>query len=210
MIESMDVSSRVTVFIEPALKKWVAYSQDQCILTLGFSAARPIKTELKSCLTLAELKKLIEKAAIVSAVELLSKRDYLKEELRKKLTAKGIWNLEALAALNRLENEGILDDRRYVRSYIASKALRYGAKMLRVKLFAKGAEKAIVDELLFEAGADGEELLIRKAYAEALRRKEDLGDFKIRQRWIQRLLRRGCSFERVRSFLDGIQSSYSD
>jgi SOS response regulatory protein OraA/RecX len=97
-----------------------------------------------------------------------------------------------------------------VRSYIASKALRYGAKMLRVKLFAKGAEKAIVDELLFEAGADGEELLIRKAYAEALRRKEDLGDFKIRQRWIQRLLRRGCSFERVRSFLDGIQSSYSD
>lgn len=206
----MNESDEIKVFIDPKLKKWVAFKDDQCILTLALSAARPVRNELKACRDSATLKKLIEKAGLISAIDLLSKRDYLKAEIKKKLKSKGIWDAQIGRVLGRLDEEGILDDRRYIRAYIESKAGRYGIKMLKVKLVAKGADKGAVDELLLEAGSSGEMLLIEKALKEAKRKGEDLGDFKTRQRWIQRLLRRGCSFERVRSFLDGMQSSYPD
>ena len=58
------------------------------------------------------------------AMKLLAQREHTKKELRQKLAAKGIPMEEVDAAIERLEEEGSLSEKRFAESYIRSRLRR--------------------------------------------------------------------------------------
>ncbi len=73
------------------------------------------------------------------AFKLLSKRDYFKEELRRKLLQKGFSENEVEETIEYLEKEGYIDDEKLAKRY-KEKYLEkgYSSLKLKSKLYAKG------------------------------------------------------------------------
>jgi regulatory protein len=87
------------------------------------------------------------------ALQLLARREYSRTQLREKLLAHaGVEEVDAL--LDRLEAAGLLSDRRFVESYVASRRGRYGLLRLRHELRRKGVAEALIAEMLTAEPAD--------------------------------------------------------
>lgn len=87
------------------------------------------------------------------AIKLLAQREHTKKELCQKLAAKGIPMEEVDAAIERLEEEGSLSEKRFAESYIRSRLRRNpeGRQILRMRLLEKGTPRPIADAALDEA-----------------------------------------------------------
>ncbi len=88
-----------------------------------------------------------------SALRLLAKRDHSREEVRRKLRAKGFAAEEIEEALQKLETRGILDDGRYAQRlafYLAQEKL-FGPQRISQKLFQKGIPADRIQEAMAKA-----------------------------------------------------------
>jgi regulatory protein len=91
------------------------------------------------------------------ALRLLARREHCRAELRARLRMQaGSEEVEAL--LDRLEVSGLLSDRRFAESYVASRRGRYGVHRLRNDLRSKGIPDALIAAALAAEPRDEFEL----------------------------------------------------
>ena len=103
--------------------------------------------------------------AFQKAVELLGRRSHFRRELEAKLVQRGYEASEVEAALSRLADRDLIDDRRtaheFVRGRLARKAM--GRPRLAHELRARGVEPEVAEEVLAELYPDDDLDLARRA-----------------------------------------------
>jgi regulatory protein len=105
------------------------------------------------------------------AVQLLAARPHFRRELEVKLHQRGFPSEEIEEALDRLTDQGYLDDRATARSFVESRAAKgEGRARLRAELAKRGAPEAAIEEALSEL-TDEDDLPRAREAAEAWRRK---------------------------------------
>ena len=87
------------------------------------------------------------------ALQLLTRREYSRAELKAKLAA-GEEDVDAV--LDRLQAENLLSDRRYAAQRILARASRYGNGRLRQELRQRGVDDDDIAVALPEAGDEAE------------------------------------------------------
>ena len=89
------------------------------------------------------------------AMDLLARREHARVELERKLTAAGFGADVTVDVLQRLADEGLQSDRRFVQSFVQSR-INQGKGPLRIHadLGQRGIAASLVDQALEEAGED--------------------------------------------------------
>lgn len=83
------------------------------------------------------------------ALDLLSRRDHSRVELRQKLIQKGARIDEIEPVLNELEDRNYLDDRRFAENFVSYRAGKaWGKRRYSQELAKRGVDSAIVREVL--------------------------------------------------------------
>ena len=125
------------------------------------------RTEGRLSRTSAPLKAKSPEAAYRAAVSLLSARDRTRAELARLLAAKGFARADSQVALDRLKEEGYLDDQRFATTWARSRLRTkpMGPYRLGKELEAKGVDEALVREVLRDIYEEGEEPAARRAMA---------------------------------------------
>jgi regulatory protein len=127
-------------------------------------------------------------------------------ELRRHLTKKRHDEKEIAAAIERLREQGYVDDREFARFWLEQRAAHKpkGEFALRSELRAKGIDARIVDELI-EEGERDEAAVARQALAPRLARWSGL-DARERKLKAQAFLRqRGFAFDTIEEVLASIE-----
>ncbi|NJD26522.1 MAG: recombination regulator RecX [Betaproteobacteria bacterium] len=88
----------------------------------------------------------------VRALQLLTRRDHSRAELKAKLADQGGSGEEIDAVLDALQNERLLSDHRYASQRISARAARVGDLRLRQELRRSGVAEADIEASLPEAG----------------------------------------------------------
>ncbi len=96
----------------------------------------------------------------LSALRLLTGRDFTTWSLLQRLLQKGYSRPEAAVTVERLEAEGYLQDRRFAERFVASakESGRFVGFRLRQELLRRGVDETLVDELLQEESDRHEQL----------------------------------------------------
>lgn len=146
------------------------------------------------------------RCAFVSGLRLLSYADNSRRDLFLKLTRKGHSPEHVNSAIDKLEELGYVDDRRYAEN-TADRLLRtkhMSAKGIKSELFRKGIDAAVIDAVIEEAAIDPArelEALIEKKYARFL------SDEKGMRKTVSALQRLGYSWSdikaAIRKYTDG-------
>lgn len=138
------------------------------------------------------------------ALGLLVRREHSRQELTRKLQARGIAQEEAIAAVDRMSQAGWQDDRRFACALARTRAgAGYGPLRIRAELAGHGLDGAAVEAAFAALAASGEDDWTSRARAQVERRhgapeKLDLG----RQRKAADfLLRRGFDGDCIRAAL---------
>ncbi len=176
--------------------------------TLSAFVLKPFKADLKACSSLEDFSKIEKRAALRYTLMLISKRDYLTHELEEKLLEKGFRKEALEGAIWRCTEEGFLSDARFIKGFIEAKKGRYGPKLLEMRLKAKGADPALIDESLKELCIDSE--LVEEIAHMLKQRSADIADFKSRQKWLAKLLRRGYPMTMIQRSFETFLSASSD
>ena len=167
----------------------------EVILSHRFDVGREITDDqLRACILDSDMKCCKDKA-----LWLISFRDHSRRELYDKLR-KDYSEESCERALDRLEELGLVDDGRYAPRYAADliSVKRLPARGVRQKLFEKGVDRDLIDEVLSEIEVDEEEQIrsiVEKKYANAL------NDEKGRRRAVNALIRMGFSYADIKSAL---------
>ena len=105
------------------------------------------------------------------AVQLLAARPHFRRELEAKLRQRGFPSGEIEEALDRLTDQGYLDDRAAARSFVEGRAARgEGRARLRAELAKRGAPEEAIEEALSER-TDEDDLPRAREAAEVWRRR---------------------------------------
>lgn len=106
------------------------------------------------------------------AVGLLARREHSRQELQRKLVAKGVSPEEAGEAVERLAGQGWQDEQRFAESLARTRALAgYGPVRIRAELGTHGLPEHVVDDVLAELGSvhdwreSARDLLLRRVGA---------------------------------------------
>ncbi|QEY64561.1 recombination regulator RecX [Metapseudomonas lalkuanensis] len=95
-----------------------------------------------------------------AAMDLLAQREHGRVELTRKLRQRGAPPELIDSALDRLAEEGLLSESRYLESFIASRARGgYGPQRIREELAQRGLPRGDIDQALREADIDWVEQL---------------------------------------------------
>lgn len=90
-----------------------------------------------------------------AAMDLLARREHGRAELSRKLRQRGATAELIDPALDRLAEEGLLNESRYLEAFIASKARSgYGPLRIREELGQRGLPRGEIDKALAEADVD--------------------------------------------------------
>ncbi|MFW9266397.1 recombination regulator RecX [Pseudomonas sp. NR3] len=102
-----------------------------------------------------------------AAMDLLARREHGRVELTRKLRQRGAPDELIDAALDRLTEEGLLSEARYLESFVSYRARSgYGPMRIREELGQRGLQRADIESALRESGIDWQQQL-----AETWRRK---------------------------------------
>ncbi|MBZ0159389.1 regulatory protein RecX [Candidatus Methylomirabilis sp.] len=103
-------------------------------------------------------------------MRLLTVRDRTCAELARLLAARGFTRADSQVALDRLKEEGYLNDRRFAAAWTTGRLRTkpMGPHRLSRELDAKGIEEQLVREILGEVYEEGEEPIARRAIASKL------------------------------------------
>lgn len=135
-------------------------------------------------------------------MDLLARREHGRAELTRKLRQRGASPEMIEHELDRLADEGLLSEARYLESYISSRARSgYGPARIREELTQRGLPRGEVEQALREADIDWQEQL-----ADVWRRKfagQLPGDPRERAKQTRFLVYRGYSMDKVGRLLSG-------
>lgn len=148
--------------------------------------------------------------ALARAVALLSRREHSALELRSKLLQRGFEETEVDAALARLAANGLQDDTRFAEAWVRSRANSgQGPRKLQIELSQHGLEPDQARQALQRAEAEAD--WDQRALELAQRRYPDgVCDPGQRRRLADLLLRRGYSFEVMRTVLEQLERARAD
>ena len=140
------------------------------------------------------------------ALDLLSRRSHFESELRAKLAKRDYEEAEVEETLERLRDQGLLDDRQTARDFVRGRLARapQGRRKLRAELAKRRVASEIVTETLDELLGDDDLDLARQA-AERWRRtrwRPDRDASRQRAALARHLAGRGFSSQAVYSVLD--------
>ena len=97
-----------------------------------------------------------------TAMDLLSRREHIRQQLADKLRQRGFDDEEVGSALSQLESEGLLNDARFTESYLHQRMLKgFGPLRIRHELSEKGVRAELID-LQMEALSDQWSELMRE------------------------------------------------
>jgi len=134
-----------------------------------------------------EYEKIIFQASLMKAYFLLSRRDYSKKDLEKKLILKyGEKNI-IKNAIDRLEEKGYLNDFDYAKTLIRGKK-KDGLKKLRFDLMKKGISREVIEDVFRDVEVDEKEM-IRQLLPKLVKKE--------REKKVAYLARRGFSFDDI-------------
>jgi regulatory protein len=124
------------------------------------------------------------------AMDFLARREYARRELAAKLIAAGFDDATASSAVDRLNRDGLQDDRRFVESFIQSRVHQgKGPVRIRVELGQRGIDAPLIDAMLEESDTDW------RALASSIRQRkfgaEAPADFREKARQMRFLQYRG-------------------
>ena len=140
------------------------------------------------------------------ALRLLDRRDFSRAELIKKLVEKGEAQADAEAVVARLNELGVVDDRRYAALVVRQYAGKgYGARRVRAELLRRGVPRELLDAALEEMPAQDDALLT------LLRRK--LGDSFDRadvKRATDALARKGYGWDEIGAALQRLRDEIDE
>lgn len=132
-----------------------------------------------------------------AAMDLLARREHGFTELARKLSGRFPQEL-VIEALNRLREERLQSDHRFVESYVYSHQQRgYGPVRIKSELFQKGIDSELIGQYLLEQGDHWDELA--KAVKERRFGTSTPLDNKERARQIRFLVQRGFSMSQIYS-----------
>jgi len=135
-------------------------------------------------------------------MDLLARREHGRAELTRKLRQRGASPEMIEHELDRLADEGLLSEARYLESYISSRARSgYGPSRIREELSQRGLPRGDVEQALREADIDWQAQL-----ADVWRRKfagQLPSDPRERAKQTRFLVYRGYSMDKVGRLLSG-------
>ncbi len=135
-------------------------------------------------------------------MDLLARREHGRAELTRKLRQRGASPEMIEHELDRLADEGLLSETRYLESYISSRARSgYGPSRIREELTQRGLPRGDVEQALHEADIDWQAQLLdvwQRKFSGQLP-----SDPRERARQTRFLVYRGFSMERVGRLLSG-------
>ena len=137
----------------------------------------------------------------VRALQLLTRRDYCRVELKSKLAAHAETEEELDAVLDTLQQERLLSDQRYATQRVVVRGRRYGDARLKQELRQKGVSDEEIANALPEAGDEGERC--REIWAKKFGRPPESPEERAKQ--MRFLQYRGFSSEAIRRALRGIE-----
>ena len=132
------------------------------------------------------------------AMDLLARREHAFDELCRKLEKAGFDADVTVDAVQRLRDEGLQSDERFVESFVQSRLNQgKGPGRIRAELGQKGVRDAVVEEALSNSGADWYRMAreIRAAKFGA----ESPSDFKEKARQMRFLQYRGFETDHIQS-----------
>lgn len=135
---------------------------------------------------------------IRKAVDILSRKDYSRKELQKKLCEKGIPEDAADAAVEYVASKGYQSDERYARRLAEVAGNAYGVRRVEQMLYAHGIEKELIREItedLFFDEAKADDVLDSKLRKAA--KNLDLSDPAAKNKLYAKLLRLGFEGSRI-------------
>ncbi|GLZ88214.1 regulatory protein RecX [Metapseudomonas resinovorans] len=136
-----------------------------------------------------------------AAMDLLAQREHGRVELTRKLRQRGATPELIDSALDRLTEEGLLSESRYLESFIASRARGgYGPQRIREELAQRGLPRSDIDQALREADVDWSEQL-REVWRRKFNRQPQ--DARERAQQGRFLAYRGYSMEMISRLLRG-------
>jgi regulatory protein len=132
------------------------------------------------------------------AMDLLARREHTRAELARKLSAGGFDADVAAEAIDRLADEGLQSDERYVESFVQSRFNQgKGPVRIRAELGERGVAGSVIDDALEASGLDWNELardvLIRKFG------RNEAGNFTEKARRMRFLQYRGFEPEQIQA-----------
>lgn len=135
-------------------------------------------------------------------MDLLARREHGRVELERKLRQKGAPAELIASALDRLAEEGLLSEARYLESFISYRARSgHGPTRIREELTQRGLQRSDVDQALRESTLDWAALL-RDLWERKFAGQRP-SDPKERARQTRYLLYRGYSMDMVGRLLSG-------
>ena len=137
----------------------------------------------------------------VRALQLLTRRDYSRAELQKKLAAHAESAEELASVLDTLQGERLLSDHRYATQRVTARAGRYGDARLKQELRLKGVSDDDIAAALPEGGDETERCLAvwQRKFGQPAQTPEE------RAKQMRFLQYRGFSGEAIRRALRGIE-----
>lgn len=101
-------------------------------------------------------------------MDLLARRSHFRSELRAKLAQRGYDEDEVATTLDRVAEQGFLEDRRTAEEFVRSRLGRRatGRRKLRHELMRRGVDPELADEVLAAALEDDQELELARQTAE--------------------------------------------
>ncbi|WP_161867655.1 recombination regulator RecX [Pseudomonas yangonensis] len=137
-----------------------------------------------------------------AAMDLLARREHGRVELTRKLRKRGAPEEMIEATLQRLAEEGLLSEARYLESFIAYRARAgYGPQRIRDELGQRGLARSDIDQALRESGIDWFEQL-RETWQRKFSGRLP-GDARERAQQGRFLVYRGYSMEMIGRLLRG-------
>ncbi|HKL44267.1 MAG TPA: regulatory protein RecX [Candidatus Absconditabacterales bacterium] len=135
------------------------------------------------------------------AIKYISRYPKTEKELRIKLQQKGYNEDEVRYTMDYLKKKGFADDKVFVESYIRSELVNKGKPIINVrnKLYHKGVDKSLVNEILEEYKSEIEKGIYKKIRKEidAYKRKGVEG-FDI----IQKIMRKGYRLDDIKEVIN--------
>ncbi len=137
----------------------------------------------------------------VRALQLLTRRDYSRAELQKKLAAHAESAEELASVLDTLQGERLLSDHRYATQRVTARAGRYGDARLKQELRLKGVSDDDIAAALPEGGDETERCLAvwQRKFGQPAQTPEE------RAKQVRFLQYRGFSSEAIRRVLRGVE-----
>lgn len=164
--------------------------------------------ELKEKVTAAQ-----QADALRQAVESLAIRDRSETELRRMLTRRQFPQPIIATVLERLRNQGLINDRRYAREYVRTQGGRrgIGPAALRARLARRGVAPEVVDEALSDELPDETQESIALTLArKQLSRLRTAHKTDNRPRLYEFLVRRGFDDELAARVVEHLLDDYND